>query len=145
MAITLDPMLKNILDAPVGEVEKTLKDLLKCEVFLSVIEQNQLRQTQFLRKIIITANELPIIRATVKFDLKNLPDNISSELLRKKDGIGTILSRNNIVTQRKIISLDFDDERKTVHRNYEIVYNNDVWFEICEEIRLDYLASCKNS
>ncbi|KRT61741.1 MAG: hypothetical protein XU09_C0004G0245 [Thaumarchaeota archaeon CSP1-1] len=144
MAVILDPLLQSILDAPVGQVESTLKVALECDVYLDIIEQNQISGTNFVRKIIITANELPVILAIVNFDSKILPSNVSSELLRKRDGIGTILTRNHIKSKRKIISVDYDDKREKVTRKYQIITDNTVWFEIIEEIRLDYITSCKN-
>ena len=145
MAVILDPLLQSILDAPVGQVESTLKVALECDVYLDIIEQNQISGTNFVRKIIITANELPVILAIVNFDSKILPSNVSSELLRKRDGIGTILTRNHIKSKRKIISVDYDDKLEKVTRKYQIITDNTVWFEIIEEIRLDYITSCKNS
>jgi len=145
MAVILDPLLQSILDAPVGQVESTLKVALECDVHLDIIEQNQISETNFVRKVTITANDLPVILAIVNFDSKNLPANVISEVLQKKDGIGTILTRNNIKTKRKIISIDYDDKLEKVTRKYQIIIDNTVWFEIIEEIRLDYITSCKNS
>jgi chorismate-pyruvate lyase len=140
----LDPLLKKILDAPVGEVEKTLRDVLECDIHLDIIEQNQISGSNFVRKITITANEIPVICAIVNFDSKILPTNVISEILQKKDGIGTILSRNKIKANRKIISIDYDDKLSKITRKYQIIKDNMTWFEIIEEIRLDYIISCKN-
>jgi len=145
MAVILDPLLQSILDAPVGQVESTLKTTLECDVRLDIIEQNQISGTNFVRKVIITANELPVILAIVHFDSKILPSNITSELLQKKEGVGTILSRNNIKANRRIVTIDYDDKLEKVTRKYLIVIDNTVWFDIIEEIRLDYITSCKNS
>ena len=145
MAVTLDPMVKKILDAPVGQVERTLRDVFDRKVSLEIVEQNQLSGTQFLRKITIKADELPVIRADVKFDSKILPKRITAELLRKKEGIGTILTRNELEAYRKVISIDFEDEGKKVKRKYNIILNETTWFEISEEIRLDYILSRQNS
>ena len=145
MAVILDPLLQSILDAPVGQVESTLKAALECDVHLDIIEQNQIYGTNFVRKITITANELPVILAIVNFYSKILPNNITSELLQKKDGIGTILTRNHVKANRRIVSVDYDDKREKVTRKYQIIIDNTVWFEIIEEIRLDYITSCKNS
>ena len=145
MEVTHDPLLKSILDAPVGQVESTLRDKLQCDVSLDIIEQNQLEGTNFIRKITITANELPVIRANVKFDSSVIPNNIVAELLRKKEGIGTILTRNNIKADREVASLDLENDGNKIIRKYRIIYNDSVWFEISEEIRLDYINSSKNS
>ena len=144
IALTLDPLLKKILDAPVGEVEKSLREALGCDIQLDIIEQNQISGSNFVRKITITANELPVICAIVNFDSKILPPNVISEILQKKDGIGTILTRNNIKANRKIISINYDDKLEKVTRKYQIIIDDTVWFEIIEEIKLDYITSCKD-
>ena len=144
MTVALDPLLKSILDASVGQVESTLSKVLECNVYLDIIEQNQLSGTNFVRKITITVKDLPVIRAVAKFDSKILPEQIMTELLRRKEGIGTILTRNKIKAEREVVSLDFKQNGKEVIRKYRIVSNNSVWFEILEEIRLDYITACKN-
>ncbi len=144
MTVTLDPLLKSILDASVGQVERTLSKVLECNVYLDIIEQNQLSGTNFVRKITITVKDLPVIRAVAKFDSKVLPEQIMTELLRRKEGIGTILTRNKIKADRELVSLDFKRNGKEVIRKYRIVSNKLVWFEILEEIRLDYITACKN-
>jgi len=144
MAIILDPLFQSILDAPVGQVESTLKEIFDCNIHLNIIEQNQISGTNFVRKVIIAVNEIPIILAIVNFDSKILPSNVISDLLQKRDGIGTILTRNHIKAKRRIISVDYDDKLEKVTRKYQIIIDNSVWFEIIEEIRLDYITSCKN-
>ena len=144
MTVALDPLLKSILDASVGQVESTLSKVLECNVYLDIIEQNQLSGTNFVRKITITVKDLPVIRAIAKFDSKILPEQIMTELLRRKEGIGTILTKNKIKAEREIVSLDFKQNGKEVIRKYRIVSNKSVWFEILEEIRLDYITACKN-
>jgi len=144
VTVALDPLLKSILDASVGQVESTLSKVLECNVYLDIIEQNQLSGTNFVRKITITVKDLPVIRAVAKFDSKILPEQIMTELLRRKEGIGTILTRNKIKADREVVSLDFKQNGKEVIRKYRIVSNKSIWFEILEEIRLDYITACKN-
>jgi len=144
VTVALDPLLKSVLDAAVGQVESTLSKVLECNVYLDIIEQNQLSGTNFVRKITITVKDLPVIRAVAKFDSKILPEQIMTELLRRKEGIGTILTRNKIKAEREVVSLDFKQNGKEVIRKYRIVSNKSVWFEILEEIRLDYITACKN-
>ena len=144
MAIILDPLFQSILDAPVGQVESTLKEIFDCNIHLNIIEQTQISGTNFVRKVTITVNEIPIILAIVNFDSKILPSNVISELLRKRDGIGTILTRNHVKAKRRIISVDYDDKLEKVTRKYQIIIDDSIWFEIIEEIRLDYITSCKN-
>ncbi len=139
-----DPLLQKILGAPVGTVENTIREILNCDVHLDIIEQNQESGSNFVRKIIITAKDFPVVRAIVNFDSDVIPEKILEELLRKKEGIGTILSRNNIKPERKIISLNFENDNKKVIRKYQIVTENTVWFEISEEIRLDLVNTSKN-
>lgn len=138
-----DSFVNTLLDVPVGQIEKFLKDNLQGETHLEVIEQNSTSGTNFVRKIVITTNNLPVIRATVLFDSKKLAESLLSALLGKKDGIGTILTKNKIVTQRNIISLEPDSDG-TVKRNYEIIDNNTVLFYVSEEILLANLLANKN-
>ncbi len=144
MKLNHDLLLQKILDAPVGKVENTIREVLNCDVHLDIIEQNQESGSNFVRKIMITAKDFPVVRATVSFDSDVIPVKIVEELLRKKEGIGTILTRNNVKTERKIISLNFENDNKKVIRKYQIVNENTVWFEISEEIRLDLINTSKN-
>lgn len=139
-----DPLFQKILDAPVGKVENTIREVLDCNVHLDIIEQNQKLGSNFVRKITITAKDFPVVRATVNFNSDVIPEKIVEELLRKKEGIGTILTRNNIKTERKVISFNFENDNKKVIRKYQIVNENTVWFEISEEIRLDFVNTSKN-
>ena len=138
-----DSFVNTLLDVPVGQIEKFLKDNLQGETHLEVIEQNSTSGTNFVRKIVITVNNLPVIRATVSFDSKKLAEPLLSALLGKKDGIGAILTKNKIAAQRNIISLEPDSDG-TVKRNYEIIDNNTVLFYVSEEILLANLLANKN-
>ncbi|MGQ0375928.1 MAG: hypothetical protein ACT4OW_00270 [Nitrososphaerota archaeon] len=139
-----DSFVSSLLDVPVGQIEKFLKDNLQGETRLEVIEQNRISGTNFVRKVVITANNLPVIRATVSFDSSKLPEQILSELLRKNEGIGSILTKNKITARRNIIFLKSDSDG-TVKRNYEIIDNKTVLFYISEEILLMNLLANKNS
>ena len=135
-------MLNKILDAPVGQVETILGEALNCNIKLQVIEQNKNSSGQFVRNISIIAQEIPVIKANVKFDSIVLPELIVTELLKKKHGIGTILNMNNIKATRKMLSLN-QNENSTL-REYQIIYNEIVWFTIIEEINLGILGSNNN-
>ena len=138
-----DSFVTSLLNVPVGKIEKFLKENLRGEVHLEVIEQNCISGTNFVRKIVITANNLPVIRATVSFDSSKLSELILSELLKKHEGIGTILTRNKINVQRNNVSLIFDSD-DTIKRSYEIVNANSLLFRISEEILLENLLANKN-
>ncbi|MFB5630749.1 MAG: hypothetical protein ACE5RN_04100 [Nitrosopumilaceae archaeon] len=144
MKVKNNNLLQKILDAPVGKVENTLRELLNCDIHLDIIEQNKELGSNFVRKITISAKDFPVIRATVNFDYDVIPEKIIDELLRKKEGIGTILSKNNIKAERKIISLNFENDNKVAIRKYQIIIENKVWFEITEEIRLDSIITNQN-
>jgi len=140
-----EDLLNKILDAPVGKVITVLEEVLKCNIKLEVIEQNAVSPNQFVRKVSITAQELPVIKANVKFDSTILPEFIMADLLKKKQGVGDILNANNINATRNIISLNRNQDENKVSREYEIIHNEIVWFTILEEIRLDNLGSHNNS
>ena len=142
MSASSENLLNKILDAPVSQVVNVLEDVLNCNTKLQVIEQNTTTPNQFLRKVSITVNQFPVIKATAKFDSTVLPEFIMAELLKKKQGIGTILSENNIQATRNVISLYRNSNEAS--REYEIIHNEIVWFTILEEIRLGNLGSNNN-
>jgi chorismate-pyruvate lyase len=145
MAIEIDQMAKTLLDGPVGHMEQTISMIIKKPVYLKVVEQNSVSGTNYVRKVIIGHNQFPLLRAIVKFDSENLPQEIMSGLLQKKESIGNILRKNNLSAQRRMLSIDFDPHRRMVTRDYEILHNDLVWFQISEEIRLDFLRACQDS
>ena len=133
-----EDLLNKILDAPVGQVVIILGEVLNCNIKLEVIEQNTIHSDQFVRKVSITAQGFPVINANVEFDSMILPEFMMAELLRKKQGIGTILNMNKIKATRKILSLNQEKDRAS--REYQIIHNEMVWFTIIEEIRLGNLS-----
>ena len=136
-------LLNKILDAPVGQVITVLGEVLNCNIKLQVIEQNKNSSGQFVRNISISAQEFPVIKANAKFDSAVLPEVIITDLLKKKQGIGTILNMNNIKATRKMLSLTQDEN--SASREYQIIHNEVVWFTIIEEIKLGSLGSYNNS
>ena len=144
MAVALDFLAKTLLDAPVGHLEQTIEEILKLPVRLDVTEQNLISGTTYNRKIVIAFGQVPIVRATVRFDSKHIPKLIMTELLQKKEGIGNILRKHNITVQRNTLEVNVEPDGKKLTRDYEIWYNNLIWFDITEEIRLDLLNACQN-
>lgn len=140
-----EDLLNKILDAPVGKVITVLGEILNCDIKLEVIEQNTVSPNQFVRKVAITAQELPVIKADVKFDSTVLPEFIMTELLKKKQGVGDILNANNINATRNVLSLNRIPDENRASREYKIIHDGKVWFTIFEEIRLDNLGSYNNS
>ncbi len=140
-----EDLLDKILDAPVGKVITVLRDNLDDNIKLEVIEQNAVTSNQFVRKVSITAQGFPVIKANVKFDSTGLPELILADLLKKKQGVGDILNANKINATRKIISLNRNQDENKVTREYEIIHNGIIWFTIIEEIRLVNLGSNNNS
>jgi chorismate-pyruvate lyase len=144
LAAALDLLAKTLLDAPIGYVEQTVGDIIKRPVHLEVIEQNLIHETKYNRKIVIAFGQIPIVRASVDFDSKNIPKLVMTELLEKKKGIGSILQKHNISARRKTLRISVEEDGKKITRDCEVLHNNSVWFEITEEIRLDLLDACQN-
>jgi chorismate-pyruvate lyase len=139
-----DNLLSKILAAPVGKVVDVLSEILNCNINLQIIEQNTVSPHKFIRKISISANEIPVIKAHVKFDSTILPKFILDELLKKEQGIGTILTQNNISASRNVISVNHNIVENKASREYELLKDGTVWFTILEEIRLDGLGANNN-
>lgn len=125
-------------------MEQTVADILKRNVSFNVIEQTPTGKTEYLRKIIISADQFPIVSATVRFDSKTIPQYLLAELLRKKEGIGTILQKHQVIAHRRSIVITVSTDGKKITRDYEIVQDSLVWFQISEEIRLDLLYACQD-
>jgi chorismate-pyruvate lyase len=145
MDISYKDLVDKILDAPVGQVVTVLGETLNCNIKLEVIEQNTVAHNQFVRKVSVTAQGFPVIKANVKFDSTVLPECIMTDLLKKKRGIGTILNVNDINATRNIIALNRNPDENKVSREYEIIHNGIIWFTIMEEIRLGNFGPYKNS
>ena len=136
-----EDLLREILAAPVGKVIDVLAEVLKCKMNLNIVEQNTVSPHKFVRKVTISANEMPVIKAHVKFDSGVLPENIVDELLTKKLGIGDILNHNNIDATREVISVNQNLEAGKATRDYTLSVNGVVWFTILEDIRLGALGA----
>jgi len=145
MSISSEDLLDKILDAPVGQVVTVLGENLNCNIKLEVVEQNTITPNRFVRKVSITAQGFPVIKADVQFDSTILPEFIMDDLLKKKRGIGTILNVNGIKATRNIISFTHNPIENKASREYEIIHNGVIWFTILEEIRLGNLGSNNNS
>jgi chorismate-pyruvate lyase len=143
--MSTENLLEKILTAPVGKVVDVLSEILNSDIKLLTIEQNTVSPHKFERKVTISSDELPVIKAQVKFDSTVLPKVILDELLKKKQGIGSILTQNNITATRKVISLNHNPEENKATREYEIIIDGTVWFTILEEIRLENLGTSNNS
>jgi len=143
--MSTENLLEKILAAPVGQVVDVLSEILNSDIKLLTIEQNTVSPHKFERKVTISSDELPVIKAQVQFDSTILPKNILDELLKKKQGIGTILTQNNINATRKVLSLNHNPDENKATREYEIIIDGTTWFTILEEIRLDNLGTSNNS
>ncbi len=143
--MSTENLLNKLLAAPVGQVVDVLNEILNKNVSLQIIEQNTTSPHKFERKVTMSSNELPVIKAQVKFDSSILPKFIFDELLKKKQGIGTILTQNNINATRKVISLNHNPDENKATREYEIINDGSVWFTILEEISLGNPSSNKDS
>ena len=123
-----------------GQVVTVLGENLNCKICIDLIEQNTPKPgTKFERKIVVSADGLPIIRAIIKFDRNQLPDLVVNELLQKRSLVGTILNRYSILNDKQVISANFDKSGKIFYRVYEIQSHGKILFEIEEEIKLDHL------
>ncbi len=144
MEAEMEEVGRMLLEAPVGYVEQTISDIIRKPVYLKVIEQNSISGTKYGRKVVIGYDKFPILRAFVTFDSKDIPKSVMAALLQKKESIGKILRDNKIVVQRRPKAIDVDPTRKTITREYEVLYGDSVLFQISEEIRLDFLCACKD-
>lgn len=142
--LTDETIVKEILDAPIGHVVTVLSNYFDCKIKLDLIEQNTPKPgSEFERKVTITMNGIPVVRAAIRFDKKILPENVLTQLLQKKRIVGTILNLNGIPNERKTVFLERN--KKRIVRKYQIKFDKHVFFEVTEEIRLDFLAHIRKT
>ena len=139
----MDDNLDRLLTAPVGSVVNTLNEILDCPVNLEITKQFESAH-RFVRMVSIFAKGLPVINAHVQFDPEVLPKIILDDILKKKDGLGDILTQRNICATRKMLSLNHDLNNNKITRAYEIIKDGSVWFTISEDFLLGNLHSCQN-
>lgn len=133
-----DSLLKEILNTPLGNVVTMLERHLNYKIKIDLIEQNISKPgARFTRKISIYANNLPLIKATIKFDKNILPKQMMSQLLQKTSLVGDILKQNNIPNEKKIISMEIKNDK--IIRIYQIKFEKKILFEVSEVIRLDWI------
>jgi chorismate-pyruvate lyase len=135
----IEEITNKILSAPVGYVVDTLQEVLNYKITVKIIEQNKVAPKNFVRKVIISANRFPVIEAQVNFDPSIIPKFILDELLKRKKGIGNILTQNNINATRNVISVVYTSNN-IITRKYEIIYQGETWFFILEKINLNGLV-----
>lgn len=140
----VEGLLDKILDAPVGNIVAVLDEIVEEDVKLEVVEQNSVTPNQFVRRISITVQEVPVIKASVRFDATVLPKAIMVEILKRRQGIGDILRANDIDVTRNVLHLNRSNSENEASREYEIIHNGSVWFTIAEEIRLGNISPNKN-
>ena len=137
-------MLKEILDAPFGHIVTVLGENLNCNITLDLVEQNTPKPgTKFERKVIVSASDLPIIRAVIRFDKQTLPQQLIPELLKKRKLIGTLLNLNGIQVKKTVTSMFFDKGENSLFRVYEIRNDKKILFEVSEEIKINHLNSVR--
>ena len=130
--------LREILDAPLGNVVTILERYLNYKIKIDIIEQNISKPgARFTRKISITANNLPLIKATIKFDKNIISTQMISKLLQKTNLVDDILKQNNIPNEKKIISMVIKNDK--IIRVYQIKFEEKILFEVSEVIRLDWI------
>lgn len=135
-----DKLVEKILHASLGDVVTVLEENLRCKICLDIIEQNTPSPgTEFERKVTVSARDIPLIRATIKFDRNFLPSFIVKKLLQKNERIGTILENYDIPNKKNTVFLSRG--KNNLFRVYEVKNNNKVWFTVSEEIKLDNLDS----
>ena len=131
--------LKNILDAPVGEVIDSVE---KTFGFISSLKINQNFNDNILKRHIeVQGNGKTIFISESVSDCKLLPKKLIDDLLTKKEGIGTILRKNNFRLNRRILSIQHDVKKNTLVRKYYLHSGDCIWFTISETFLLDNFSS----
>lgn len=127
-------MAQKILLAETGTVEQVLSILTGSPVRVNVTSQSE-EKGVIKREVLLKSDAgEPLIRACSKVYCKNLPPAIVGKIRLKKAGIGTVIFSAGLETFRKITKMGV--RAGVPYRNYRILYQGRVAFEISEEILL---------
>jgi chorismate-pyruvate lyase len=121
-----------ILLAEIGTVEQVLSILLDAPVEVE-IKRQEVKNNKIEREVVLRANNEELIHATTEVDVRALPIGVVTDIKEGKLGIGTIISKHQLETIRRIVEIGYDSGRNILYRVYEIVYGAEPRFRIREE------------
>jgi chorismate-pyruvate lyase len=127
-----------LLLAETGTLEQTLSILSNSEIQVSVSEQKEEgklihRDALILRK----KTGETLVTAKSRFFVANLPSVMVRQLRKRNLGIGSIITRNQIETFRKIVKIGYNSNSSSVFRYYKIIHHGKVAIEIKEHFSVD--------
>jgi len=78
-----------------------------------------------------------LVTAKSRFFVANLPSVMVGQLRKRNLGIGSIITRNQIETFRKIVKIGYNSNSGSVFRYYKIIHHGKVAIEIKEHFSVD--------
>ena len=125
-----------ILLAEIGTVEQVLSVLLDEPVTVEVKKQ-VVNNYKIEREVVLRAKGDDLVYATTEVDVRAMPSGVVADSKEGKLGIGTIITKHNLETFRRIVEVGYDSTRSIVYRVYEILYGAEPKFRIREEFNIE--------
>lgn len=121
-----------ILLSEIGTVEQVLSILLDSPVTVEVKKQ-VVNNYKIEREVVLRAKGNDLIHAITEIDVRAMPSGVVADIKEGKLGIGTIITKHQLETFRRIVEVGYDTTRNVVYRVYEILYGAEPKFRIREE------------
>ena len=125
-----------ILLAEIGTVEQVLSVLLDEPVTVEV-KKHVVNNYKIEREVVLRAKGDDLVYATTEVDVRAMPSGVVADIKEGKLGIGTIITKHNLETFRRIVEVGYDSTRSIVYRVYEILYGAEPKFRIREEFNIE--------
>ena len=127
-----------LLLAETGTLEQTLSILCNSEIQVSVTKQKE-EGNLIHRDVCILRKKTgeTLVTAKSRFFVANLPRAMVDQLRKRNLGIGSIITRNQIETFRKIVKIGYNSNSNSVFRIYKIIHHGKVAIEIKEYFSVD--------
>jgi len=119
-----------------GTTEQMLQVFSNALTKILVLKQTEKNNTIIRKVNIISTNKNVLVSASSTIYLKNLPDNIISELRKGKKGIGMILLENKIETYKRITEIGYNSTDSCIYRRYMLLSNKHIISKIAENFSI---------
>lgn len=129
---------QRILLAEIGTVEQVLSIIAGSPIKVEVLKQDYASDGRYEREVWLK-NERgnKLVYAKTLYNTDFLPNRMFEDLKAGRIGIGSIITRHNFETFRKVVEVGYDEEKRMLYRRYEIIKDGQILFDIYETFSID--------
>lgn len=130
-------LYEKVLLSQTGTLEQVLSILINSEVELKILKQ--IETTLLIKRVACIINKKTkkiLVRAVSNIFPANLPKRVIWQIKQRNHGIGAIITNSELETFRKILRIGHNSNTRSTFRIYQIIYRENISFEIKENFRL---------